>query len=259
MGRRLVDGLVWVHSTGKRQNKAEHISDSQLSKNQYFSQMKKPALLLACLGLVLVAQAQVAPPPTKSRSDSAQSLPLVRAQAQVPGERYVTWQKPKPTDDGPDCWILCECSDTPQAAETSSTLRSQGKNNYGASLLLDDDPTTAWVEGQPDHGIGATITLTNGSCLGYSWNILNGYQKNPTTWEDNSRIKKLKVLVNGQPVCTIELLDIMGAQSFRFSPVVNVERYDRPGGCVVTLVIEEVYSGRKYKDTALSAIYFSGC
>jgi hypothetical protein len=219
--------------------------------------MKKFHLLIACLGLPLLALAQVAPPSTKP--NHAQGLPVVRAQAQNPGQRHVNWQKPKAEDDGPDCWILCECSDTPQTAEASSTLNNQGKNHYSASRLLDDDPTTAWVEGQPDHGIGTAITLTMSTgSLGLRWRFLNGYQKNPTTWEDNARIKKLKMLVNGQPVCTIELLDLMGDQDFRLDTLIDTERYPTDE-CVVTLIIEEVYPGRKYKDTALSAIYFGGC
>jgi hypothetical protein len=217
-------------------------------------------LLAACLGLALATQAQVAPPPTKPGPNHAQGLPVVRAQALSPGERYVSWQKPKPEEDEPDCWILCECSDTPQTAGATSTLAAQGKNNYSASRLLDDDPTTAWVEGRPDHGVGVSIVLTmsSGASLGLGWRFLNGYQKNPSTWEDNSRIKTLKMLVNNQPICTIELLDIMGEQSVRLNQLINTEHYlDKE--CIVTFVIEEVYPGRKYKDTALSAIYLAGC
>ena len=42
---------------------------------------------------------------------------------------------------------------------TSSTLSSQGNNNYGAENLEDGKKETAWVEGKQGYGIGEKIEI----------------------------------------------------------------------------------------------------
>jgi hypothetical protein len=215
---------------------------------------KLPLFLLGCSlpWLALAQQRPMMPPPP-------QTLPTIVAEATERG-RYFDWLplKPKPDDDGPDGWLLGTGTDIPSEVVASSTLAGQGKSNYGAANLTDDDPTTAWVEGKADHGIGESLTMNLPFGIPV-WRIVNGYQKNATTWEDNSRVKKLKVLVNGRPAFYILLEDKMGPQEIKIREVLNKINMNEEGMLRVKFIIEEVYPGRKYKDTAISAIYYTGC
>jgi hypothetical protein len=186
-------------------------------------------------------------------------LPTVRAEATAP-DKYFDWLplKPQPNRDSPDGWLLGTCTEVPQPIWASSSLASQGKNYYGPENLTDDDPTTAWVEGRPDHGIGESFTVS--FPFGYpTWQVLNGYQKNRTVWEDNSRVKKFKVVVNGQPAFYILLEDKMGPQEIKVYQLLAPFQAQNDGQTMVKFIIEEVYPGRKYKDTAISAFYLTGC
>jgi hypothetical protein len=78
--------------------------------------------------------------------------------------------------------------------------------------------------------------------------ILNGYQSSKASWENNSRVKKIKITVNGKDYCTLELSDVMGIQSFVLPNKSGTIRF----------TIMEVYPGLKWKDTAISGIFSCG-
>lgn len=188
-------------------------------------------------------------------------LPSIKAITS--GDKYVNWgAKPVENEDGPpDVWtmpsMMCDGLSDPDDVKASTVLASQGKYKYLAEYVCDDDPTTAWVEGNPDYGIGEFIEFNNPVIMGDGEiSILNGYQSSKTSWENNSRVKKFKVSLNGKDFAILELADVMGAQTFTLPSIL----LNRIGGetDVLRFTILEVYPGTKYKDTAISGIFSCG-
>ena len=180
-----------------------------------------------------------------------QSLPIVEATA---GDgQNVNWpeieKKENAEKDGPG-FFYRDCSQGVQAISASSTLAGQGGKNYAVSNLADNDPMTAWVEGKAGYGIGESFTV---NALNVN-SIFNGYQATPTTWKNNSRVKKFKVYANGKAICLLILKDEMGEQLFELP-------YSAESGenTVFKFEIMEVYQGLKWDDVAISHVDFTGC
>lgn len=137
----------------------------------------------------------------------------------------------------------------------SSVLKSQGANSYDVSNLSDNNPSTAWVEGKEDYGIGEYLEFETYPNTNTFYAILNGYQSDKKTWQANSRIKRLKVMQRDKIICIIELQDKMGIQTFEIIDENNL--FDEDGD-KIRLVIDEVYEGDKYKDVAISELFEVG-
>ena len=160
-------------------------------------------------------------------------------------------------DDGPqDCFPVTNITAT-------SRLAPQGNNNYNEKNLYDYNDFTPWVEGVKGYGIGEKVTFTledvSAGFTGIS--ITNGYSKNQTAWKNNSRVKKLKLSVDGREKFILNLKDQMGEQVFQFGDdvVLNVVDGDFQEVFTVTIEILDVYKGIKYDDTAISEVTFLGC
>jgi hypothetical protein len=186
----------------------------------------------------------------------AETLPVIKASAG--NQRIVDWgKKPEEALEGPTdpwVWYSAFCSGPSQdEIKASSTLAPQGKFNYKVANLADDNPTTAWVEGHADYGIGEYVEFVGFEGFADSEiNILNGYQASRSSWENNSRVKQLKFSVNGKDFFILELADVMGTQSFQLPK--EVEKACEKGG-KIRMTILDVYPGLKWKDTAISEIY----
>ncbi len=196
---------------------------------------------------------------------SSSNLPIVKTK--TTGEKYVDWgSKPVEAEDGPaDPWtmpfMMCQGpSFMDGQLKASSTLAASGKKNYSVKNVSDDDPTTAWVEGKADHGVGEYLEMKWTPMSDGEISILNGYQASKFTWEENSRVKMMKVSVDGKEVCTIELADVMGVQKFKIPGLVtpNKNGFDYHVDGPIRFTITEVYPGMKYKDTAISGIFSCG-
>jgi uncharacterized caspase-like protein len=130
----------------------------------------------------------------------------------------------------------------------SSVLPQQDKNSYDPSMLFDGDNTTAWVEADPEAGIGQSITLYFGAERQLSgFDILNGYDKDEKTWENNARIRGATLELSDGKSFEIELPDLRDSNRFEFSKPVKTES--------LTITIDSVYDGKKYADTAVSELY----
>jgi hypothetical protein len=188
------------------------------------------------------------------------AIPVIKAKA--PKERIFDWgKKPEEELEGPsDSWVwpswFCNGPDG-AGLRASSTLSAQGKKNYNVVNLSDNDPTTAWVEGHAEDGIGEYIEF-NDIMPGTDSElyILNGYQANKESWENNGRVKKLKVTLNGKDIFMIELADAMGAQSVKLPGdfILELEKTAEHRR-IVRMTIMEVYPGMKWKDTAITEIF----
>lgn len=146
----------------------------------------------------------------------------------------------------------------------SSYLPSQGSNTYSASNAHDLNFKTAWVEGVEGYGIGEYIEyeLPPDNPRINQVIIANGYVKSEAAWLNNSRVKKLKMYINGEAYAFLNLSDSRSEQTFS---VDNIGYSDRrnPGleskpSWKIRFEIVEVYKGKKYDDVAIAEIYFDG-
>lgn len=142
-----------------------------------------------------------------------------------------------------------------QNVVASSSLSSQGSASYRASNIIDSNHETAWVEGVKGYGVGQWIELRDIYPDGEitALNILNGYVKSDKAWSENSRVKRLKVYCNDNPICILELQDSRSMQVFSVHDVLGGKHYIGK----LRFEIMEVYPGTKYQDTVISEIYFT--
>lgn len=157
------------------------------------------------------------------------------------------------------------CGGGPKEITASSYLKSQGTNNYESKNAHDLNYKNAWAEGVAGYGIGEYLLYTFSSASPRITEIIivNGYVKSQTAWENNSRVKKLKVYIDDKPYAILNLQDIRGVQSFKVAPIGNSDRQNwevlktKPDW-TLKFEILEVYKGLKYDDVVISEIYFDG-
>lgn len=132
---------------------------------------------------------------------------------------------------------------------------------YIANNIHDFDLSTAWIEGQPDFGIGESITYTFDTRergehrLGITQIILaNGYKKSRQLWERNSRVKTLNMSVNETPYAILQLLDSYEIQTLDIGRIMLPQN----GIMTITFEIVDVFPGTTYKDVAISELVFDG-
>ena len=159
------------------------------------------------------------------------------------------------------CSLACA---TWWSVEASSELTPQSGNSYEAEMLNDGDIYTAWIEGIDGTGEGEKILfiienymneegdLVSRSYPMWGMMILNGYRKSPELWQANGRVRSAFVSVNSDPVCIIELLDIMDPQfvSIPETPVFH--------GDTVSISIIDTYAGDTWEDTAITELILMG-
>jgi hypothetical protein len=157
------------------------------------------------------------------------------------------------------------CGGGPEKVTASSYLKSQGENNYEPKNAHDLNYKNAWVEGVPGYGIGEYLTyyfLAESPRINEII-VVNGYVKSETAWQNNSRVKKLKVYINDIPYAILNLEDKIAEQIFKIEPIGNGNREDwdalqKKPNWTLKFEILDVYKGAKYDDAAISEIYFNG-
>lgn len=145
----------------------------------------------------------------------------------------------------------------------SSEMAPDGKTTYKAENAHDFEKDTAWIPRKGDYGVGQYLSYEfnfdkeknyNGR-LGVTKILLaNGYKKSKKLWEANSRVKKIRMYVNGAPYRDLVLLDSFEIQTIDIGEIMF------PLGKTTVLKFEilDVYPGKKYKDTAISELVFEG-
>lgn len=188
---------------------------------------------------------------------SFSQIPTIKS---VGGEgKNVNWPKIKADTEkqekeqgGGPGFFYNDCDQGVNPINASSTLASQGKNNYRIKNIYDNDPMTAWVEGKSDYGIGEYFEI---KAAGINV-IYNGYQSSPKSWVENSRVKKFKVYKNNVAFCYLELTDEMGSQSFELP---DHNKYNPEKESIYKFEIVDVYKGTKWQDVAISEITLTLC
>ena len=147
----------------------------------------------------------------------------------------------------------------------SSALKSTSENTYGNRNISDLSYQTAWIEGVKGYGIGETVAFKfpPGHPRITKVIIANGYIKDKNTWKNNSRVKQLKMYVNNKPFAILNLKDVYAEQAFKIPTIgyergVILDKKDNVQPDSIKFEILSVYKGDKYKDTAITEIYFDG-
>ena len=205
-------------------------------------------------------------PPTLDESELKKALEAAEYAEQMsgeePGERqkelldwaenwaYLDTDDLLSVEEIGDGWWNCAGVDSVYA---TSSLRSSGRMDYGAGNANDWSLRTAWVEGADGYGIGESITWRFSEYTPAITTVViyNGYAKSFETWLDNSRVRQLKLYINGQPYALLNLRDTYRRQQFDIG-----EHYG--SGAVLKLEITDVYPGDRYDDVAISEIDFDG-
>jgi len=136
------------------------------------------------------------------------------------------------------------------SVKTSTELRAEGKITYSGTNVLDEKDETAWSTSGSGLGQWIEFTLKENFRIGNTYQIRTGYTKSKKLWKENSRVKKLKAVVNNKIVAYIILNDTDEYQSFLIYPD-GMEDEGKPG-TKIRFVIDEVYRGDKYDDTLIS-------
>lgn len=148
------------------------------------------------------------------------------------------------------------CGGGNYAIKASDSLADTDGIRYGAESANDLSYETAWVTGK-NAGIGDHIEyyFENKSPRITRIIISNGYMKSEAAWQNNNRVKKLKLYVNGKVRGILNLEDNRTDQVFE----VGTLGHNKNGSdLVLRFEILEVYKGDKYNDTAITEIYFDG-
>jgi hypothetical protein len=131
------------------------------------------------------------------------------------------------------------------------------KLNYSSTNAHDFSLRTAWIESVEGYGIGESITYRFAPSPPVTTVfIYNGYMKSDQTWQDNSRVKQLKLYVNRKPYALLNLQDIKSCQIFQIAEDPGLQVTD--GYLYLKFEITAVYKGDKYDDTAISELTFDG-
>ncbi|WP_339813975.1 hypothetical protein [uncultured Imperialibacter sp.] len=157
------------------------------------------------------------------------------------------------------------CGSAAGKVRASTSLSAQGTNTYGSENINDFSYQTAWVEGVPGYGIGEYIDyeFPPENPRINTIIIVNGYVKSASAYTTNSRVKQLKMYVNGAPYALLNLEDVAAEQSFVVDLIgypdrASLEMLKKRAGSKIRFEIMDVYKGTKYDDVAITEIYFNG-
>lgn len=130
---------------------------------------------------------------------------------------------------------------------SATSQLSEYDMTHSADRLIDGDISTAWVEGMSGQGIRESVSVRfDDEYLINGIKINAGYQKNDELYNKNSRPAKIGIAFSDGTYEVHELDDVNNVQDIVFNkPVFSKSN---------SLIIEDVYSGTKYEDTAISEI-----
>jgi hypothetical protein len=142
---------------------------------------------------------------------------------------------------------------------TASSYLVEGATKYIPNNLIDNDESTAWVEGSKGDGIGEWISfenmrVVNGKKVGMTecvkgMYIFNGYGKTEEFYYSNNRVKEVRIEFSNGKSISAELEDgLMYPQQIDFGDYLETES--------IKVTILSVYKGKKYADTCISEVFF---
>ena len=128
----------------------------------------------------------------------------------------------------------------------------QKSMNYKVENVIDDNPSTDWIEGVSDDGIGQFIQFSSNNTFRVDKiDIINGFSKNQKTYMKNNRVKKVIIEFSDKSQQVYELED--NNMEYQTIDIGGINTNS------VKFIIQEVYTnGRVYKDTCISEISVYG-
>jgi hypothetical protein len=145
----------------------------------------------------------------------------------------------------------------------STALAPEAGTSYAAACAHDGNVNTAWAPAKNGRdGVGDFLEFTlrraaqtepNPSLDGMV--VFNGYRKSRVLWQENNRVRRLAMSVNGRPYGVITLADAYVHQRVSWDAIPLPAP---PRTTVVRFTIAGVYHGTKFHDTAISEIGFKG-
>jgi len=142
----------------------------------------------------------------------------------------------------------------PNRVTASSFLPPDSANvDYKPDNLL-GGYRSAWVEGAKGYGIGEYVVFhfPSDSYRVTQVYIANGYISSSSMYQNNSRVKKLKMYVEDVPFAILNLEDIRREQIFTFEPIERAHY----NPWTIKFEIMDVYKGAQHDDTAITSIGF---
>jgi len=136
----------------------------------------------------------------------------------------------------------------------SSSAKPYGSFYYTPDKTIDNDNTTAWLEGVKGNGINEWIEFSADTEQYINGFVLyNGYQKNEKTYINNGKIRKLLVTFSDGKTLEYEL----PKQTFKESQKGNTIKFTETIKTKsVRFTILDVEKGVYYDDTAINEIKF---
>lgn len=134
----------------------------------------------------------------------------------------------------------------------SSSHLIQKSMNYKVENVIDNDLSTAWIEGVSDDGIGQFIKFSSNNTFRIDKiDIINGFSKNQKIYMKNNRIKKVIIEFSDKSQQVYELED--NNMEYQTIDIGGINTNS------VKVIIKEVYTnGRVYADTCISEISIYG-
>ena len=168
--------------------------------------------------------------------------PPIEEREEAPGPKALSPPKAKS--------MVCRSRDTAKYC-ASSALAPQYGFNYIPTNIIDNDLTTAWVEGVRGNGEGEWISVEYSTRRRISRiEILNGYHKNEVLFRKNGRLQTVEIHLSDGLKRQYDLEDRGGLQKLDLGGAHDISW--------AQLIIRSVYTGTKYEDTAISEVRFAG-
>ncbi|MBD3330487.1 hypothetical protein GF354_03070 [Candidatus Peregrinibacteria bacterium] len=136
----------------------------------------------------------------------------------------------------------------------SSSLKAEPENDlmYYPCLVGDNQIETAWVEGVDGPGIGEWIQVPLDPAKNYDKvQIFSGYGESDELWDQNNRVKDLKITFSTGFEQTVHFIDNYDYEVFTLDEIVVAPLWAK-------FEILNIYPGTKFDDTAISEIKVLG-
>lgn len=143
---------------------------------------------------------------------------------------------------------------------SSTKCEHFNNNNIKSYSIHDFNYGTAWINSNEDNSKYIEYIFNKNSAKFTEIVIVNGNVKNDSLWNEYSRVKKIKMYINGKEFKTLKLEDTKEEQVYKFQPIgatTGTKSKKMKTQWSVRFEIIELYSGKK-PNVAISEIYFEG-
>ena len=144
--------------------------------------------------------------------------------------------------------------------KSSTVCTNFNKEKTVTYNIHDFDYGTSWINTDRDKSKFIEYVFNKKSAQFSEIVIVNGNVKNDSLWNEYSRVRKIKMYLNGFEFRILNIKDTKDEQIFRFKPIgvkTIPKSKNRNKKWTVKFEIIEVYSGKR-QNVAISEIYFSG-